>query len=280
MVTEDKIAGMKKEQYREIFGVRYEVFQKMKRVLETECPPQKRGRPWKISVTDKLVVALLYLREYPTMRYLAWEYGISLGAVCESIRWVKNTLLKICRLRNFRHDLTAETQGRTLIADVTECAIERPKKNQGVYYSGKKKRHTMKVQVLADEKTQNILSVYIADGHIHDFQVYKNSGTVLAESAKLLADSGYQGIRKLHENSETPVKASKLHSLTEEEKQYNRDLGSRRIVIEHINARLKSFGILSGRFRNDLSTFADTAVLLCTVVNMNLSQKTRLMFAS
>ena len=271
MVTEDKIAELKKEQYREIFGVRYEVFQKMKRVLEREHALQKSGRPWKISVTDKLVITLLYLREYSIMRYLAWEYGISLGAVCESIRWVRNTLLKICRLRNCRHNLAAKTQGRTLIADVTECAIERPKKNQGVYYSGKKKRHTMKVQVIADAKTQNILSVYITEGHIHDFQVYKNSGTVLDESTKLLADSGYQGIRKLHENSETPIKASKLHPLTEDEKQYNRDLGSRRIVIEHINARLKCFGILSGSFRNDLSTFADTAVLLCTIVNMNLS---------
>ena len=51
---------------------------------------------------------------------------------------------------------------------------------------------------------------------------------------KIQADSGYQGIKKLHENSETPKKKTKKQPLTKEDKANNRRIGSERIGIEHI----------------------------------------------
>ena len=42
-----------------------------------------------------------------------------------------------------------ENPPETLIIDVTEQPIERPVKGQKQYYSGKKKQHTIKVQILA-----------------------------------------------------------------------------------------------------------------------------------
>ncbi|MDR2528645.1 MAG: transposase family protein, partial [Synergistaceae bacterium] len=38
--------------------------------------------------------------------------------------------------------------------DVTESPIERPKRNQRKYYSGKKKRHTLKTQIIINAKTR------------------------------------------------------------------------------------------------------------------------------
>ena len=41
---------------------------------------------------------------------------------------------------------------------------------------------------------------------------------------KVLADKGYQGIAKIHPDSETPMKKTKGKKLTKEEKKYNRQL--------------------------------------------------------
>ena len=60
-----------------------------------------------------------------------------------------------------------------------------------------------------------------AKGSVHDFNLFKNSYTGFSKRIKVQADSGYQGIKKIHENSEIPKKASKLHPLTKEEKVEN-----------------------------------------------------------
>jgi hypothetical protein len=55
------------------------------------------------------------------------------------------------------------------------------------------------------------------------------------------ADLGYLGIARYHSNSFIPIKSSKNHLLTEEEKTYNKEPAGRRVVIEHINAKIKTF---------------------------------------
>lgn len=62
-----------------------------------------------------------------------------------------------------------------IVVDVAEMPIERPKKKQRAYYSGKKKRHTLKAQVLIKHKTLQIVCVAIGKGRQHNFKVYKRS---------------------------------------------------------------------------------------------------------
>ncbi|MFI3221713.1 MAG: hypothetical protein QX191_01625 [Methylococcaceae bacterium] len=57
--------------------------------------------------------------------------------------------------------------------------------------------------------TLTILSVVMGKGKQHDFSVYKDSRLLLHPDALLLADSGYQGIQKYHQNSILPVKKKK-----------------------------------------------------------------------
>ena len=71
-----------------------------------------------------------------------------------------------------------------LVVDVTESEIERPKKNQKDYYSGKKKKHTFKTQVLANIDNGEIYSIDVSKGKTHDFQmdseiVLDNSNTII-----------------------------------------------------------------------------------------------------
>ncbi len=72
----------------------------------------------------------------------------------------------------------------------------------------------------------------------------------MREDIKLLGDKGYQGIQKLHTNSQTPNKNSKKNNLSICEKKSNRKLAKTRVVGEHIRCKLKVFKILSGRYRN------------------------------
>jgi hypothetical protein len=61
---------------------------------EYDALRQKGGKPPKLTVEDKLCIALIYLREYRTMDSIAPEYGICKGTICLSIQWVEDTLVK------------------------------------------------------------------------------------------------------------------------------------------------------------------------------------------
>jgi transposase len=86
----------------------------------------------------------------------------------------------------------------------------------------------------------------------------------------LLADSGYQGLLKLHKNSRIPTKGSKYHPLTAALKSLNRELSKERIVIENINARIKTFKILSERYRNRRKRHLLRMNLVCAILNREL----------
>jgi IS5 family transposase len=107
-------------------------------------------------------------------------------------------------------------------------------------------------------------------GSTHDFQVFKESEMILAESIECLADRGYQGLAELHANSRTPAKKSKHHPLTPEQKAANRELARRRILAEHVIRKLKIFRILSERYRNRRKRFKLRFNLIAAIYNMQL----------
>jgi hypothetical protein len=52
------------------------------------------SRPPKLSVCDKLRITLQYLREYRTMFHIAFDWGVAKSTVCDSVKWVEDTLAK------------------------------------------------------------------------------------------------------------------------------------------------------------------------------------------
>ena len=110
-------------------------------------------------------------------------------------------------------------------------------------------------------------------GSTHDFRLFKENYTGMAQSIQCLADSGYQGLSKLHANSQTPTKKSKHHPLTTEQKVANRELASQRIFCEHVIGRLKVFRILSERYRNRRKRFRLRFNLIAAIYNLELHAK-------
>jgi hypothetical protein len=64
-----------------------------------------------------------------------------------------------------------------VVMDVTETAIERPKRRQKKYYSGNKKLHTLKSQLVINQETREIIYVAFGPRHSHDFSLFKKSKT-------------------------------------------------------------------------------------------------------
>ena len=70
------------------------------------------------------------------------------------------------------------------------------------------------------------------------------------KKTQVVTETGYQGLQKLHSNSELPKKKRKHYPLTNEEKKRNRELSSLRVLNENVMGRLKRFKIIAERYRN------------------------------
>jgi len=127
--------------------------------------------------------------------------------------------------------------------------------------------------LIADQKTAQIIATAFSDGSKHDFQLFQDDESKIAEHIRILADAGYQGLADLHENCQTPFKKSKYHPLTVKEKLRNRSLARKRILIEHIFRKLKVFRILSERYRNRRKRFSLRFNLIAAIYNFELNLK-------
>ena len=121
-------------QFRRITGIKRKTFEIMVNILEKAEGEKKAkgGRPNKLSITDRLLMTLEYLREYRTYAHIATSYGLSESNTFEAIKWVENVLVKSkeFRLPNRKAPLKSDYKLEVVLIDVTETPIERPKKNK------------------------------------------------------------------------------------------------------------------------------------------------------
>ena len=139
---------------------------------------------------------------------------------------------------------------------------------QRQFYSGKKKRYTLKTQVIVDKKTKQVICTAFANGKRHDFRLFKESKTKINPDIKLITDTGYQGIQKLHSKSELPKKKTKKNPLTKEDKKKNRKLSSARVANENVIGMIKRFKIISDKYRNRRKRFGLRFNLVSAIYNM------------
>lgn len=143
-------------------------------------------------------------------------------------------------------------------------------KKQEESYSGKQKRHTIKDLLVINALSGEVICVFEAKGSVHDFEIFKRSGIHLLESIKLFEDKGFQGIRAIHPLIFIPHKKPRKGELTPEQKAYNSKLSKFRMLIEHVNRRIKRFKILQIRYRNKQRKHLLRVSLLCGIHNYEL----------
>jgi len=119
--------------------------------------------------------------------------------------------------------------------------------------------------------TLSILSVVVGKGQQHDFALFVDSSIHIHPDSELLADSGYQGLHKLHQKSILPIKKSKNKPLSNDDKEHNRILAKRRIFIEHVNRRCKIFRIVKDVYRGKHKNYSLNWHLVSALVNLRYS---------
>jgi DDE superfamily endonuclease len=125
--------------------------------------------------------------------------------------------------------------------------------------------------VIIDTQSLKVICTAHGIGKEHDFELFKRSKVKPLTRVEVLADKGYQGIKKIHNSSYTPIKKTKKKSLSLSEKEYNRELAKHRIYIEHVIRSLKIFRILAQPYRNRRRRFGLRFNLIAGLYNCGLS---------
>ena len=143
----EQLKQMSDEKFRRITGVKRGTFNKMVEVLQVFFEEQKRaakflgGRPPKLSVENRMLMTLEYLREYRTYAHIGISYGLSETRTFENIRLIENVLIKSKEftLPGKKALLKSDVEYEIILIDATESSIERPKKNSANFIQEKRK---------------------------------------------------------------------------------------------------------------------------------------------
>jgi hypothetical protein len=204
-------------------------------------------------------------RSYITQEFVGFLFALDKSRVCRIIQKLEPILAKVMAISK-RKRLSQE-EIETLIVDATEQPIERPKKGQKPYYSGKKKRHTLKTEIRITRKGRIVHVSKTKPGSVHDFNLHKQESP-LPLGSRAFVDSGYQGLDKLHQETEIPYKATKKKPLDREEKEYNRALSRIRVKVENVLANIKIFRILKDCYRNKRKRYNIKFNIIAGIVNL------------
>jgi hypothetical protein len=218
------------------------------------------GRKPKLGSDDRLLLVLMYYRVYVTQVVLGGLFGVDAGTACRVIRAVGLALTGVFRIPERKVRLEADELAEAFV-DATEQSIHRPKRGQKRYYSGKKKRHTIKHQVVVVRKKKRpgrggprprkvrIAAVSEATpGATHDKKVYDRSGLELPAGVPGTGDTAYLGT-----GLQVPTRKPRGRPLTDRQKAGNRRLARRRVVVEHGIGKMKVWRIAADRYRNPRS---------------------------
>ena len=123
-------------EFRRLTGVRKETFVQMISIVNKAKKQRmsRGGKPSRLVVEDKLLMALEYLREYRTYFHLGQSYGLSESACYRNCRRIEDTLIKskAYSLPGKKALLKSNVEFEIILIDATETPIERPKKKDSL----------------------------------------------------------------------------------------------------------------------------------------------------
>jgi hypothetical protein len=214
------------------------------------------GRKHALPLADRLLMLLVYYRTYVPHTFLGFLFGLDDSNVSRGNRRLEPLLAGIFRIPERKVTLTRE-EIQELFFDSTERPTARPVRGQKRYYSGKKRRHTLKTQVVVvrrrkrpgrgrDRRRLRVAAVSATfPGSVHDKKVFDRTRVVIPAGAAGYGDTGYLGT-----GLRTPRRKPPKGQLTPRQKAGNRRVGRKRIAVEHGIGKLKVWRIAGERWRN------------------------------
>jgi hypothetical protein len=141
-VTYKKVKNLKAEDFKRLTGIHFDTFNQMVEIVkDAEKLRKKTGRPPKLKIEDQILIFLEYLREYRTFFHLGATWGINESTAYRIIQKIENILIKApaLRLPGKKRLISEDCQLETVVIDVSETPIERPKKNKRDIIAARKK---------------------------------------------------------------------------------------------------------------------------------------------
>lgn len=246
-----------------------------------EGTPRQRqpggGRKGALATAElKLFFILFYYKAYPTQDLMGWLFGFTQGQVSA---WVGRLTAAVGRLmplhkparqvRDLRDLLARDSALQEVIIDGTERRLPRPTHagRQRRYYSGRKKRHTVKNVIVTAQGRVRWCSPTVP-GRRHDKAVTEKERLRLPKEVTVLADNGFAGLDPGAATLITPWKKPKGRKLHWKRRAFNRLLARERVKVEHTLASVKRLRILRDEFRNRRQGMVDAVMEIgCTLHN-------------
>ena len=191
------------------------------------------------TMENKLMFILVYLRKGTTQDFFGAIFNMSQPV---ANKWIH--ILHPC-LNQALADLgerparrvaelhLSPKEGQVFFQDGTERPIERPKDPdlQRLFYSGKKKKHCIKNNVLVSQQAKILLLTPTCEGKKHDKKIADETGLVLPRGSSLYQDLGFLCFSVLDVTMIQPIKKPRGKELTPEQKESNRQISSVRVRV-------------------------------------------------
>ncbi len=123
------VQRLKEEEFKRLTGVKRSTFEKLVEVIKSGL--REFGRPSALSREDRLLMSLMYWREYRTQFHIGMAYGVSEATVCRTIKKIEEVLIKSEQFHLAGKKALQESETAIeVVVDATEQPIERPKKDK------------------------------------------------------------------------------------------------------------------------------------------------------
>lgn len=292
----------KPETFRRFTGLAPEEFDDLYAKIENEYPRYKAkrldrkdrkraigaGRRFKLDLIDRLLMFLVYYRLYITYCLSGFLFDLDQSNVYRNIKYLEPVVggciplpekvsKKTQRIGDIDELLKYFPELKVFV-DATEQEIPRPKnkRKRKNYYSGKKKRHTVKTQIMVNKKGMILHKTKHVNGKKHDYDLFKGKGPPpLPPDVEIGMDLGYQGVEKdfPHLKTKIPIKKKREKDLSKKDKRCNKKLRRERVIVEHTIGRMKKFGIMGNEFRNNLKWYDNMVSIVSGLVNFELMRE-------
>ena len=216
------------------------------------------GHPETLTLRDRLLVTLAWLRLALPHQALAVLHGVERSTISNAIRQIRPLLANRgfatptgVRLHTLADVLAyAAAEGLTVRLDGTEIQVRRPKANRPgrrAFVSGKRKQNTIKATIASDARGRPMWAGATRPGRMHDQTAVKTEGIdELIEQypeVKFLVDSGYRGLANDHPDQViAPPLKPKKDATADQVAAYEAERkaqSSQRIPAEHAIALIK-----------------------------------------
>jgi len=255
--------------FTEEFGIQKAIAYKQRHQLQealNSCNGPGRRRKLNANALFLLYVKKMEGFSYKNIRQL---FNLSKSRIKDNLEFIYDTLSKgapECIIDGSK--LIDKNNPILKVAiDSTDIPIKGCNANCGIFFSWKSNHDALKLLVVMNIASREILAIYFAPGSVHDKTMFEQSEFAFDECTIIYADKGFPGIDKQHKNVRIPRKRSKNRPLTKEDKIYNKNISSERIVVEHFFAWLKKFDIFKKTYLGSVETLRKIISILCATYN-------------